>query len=42
MSRQRVWLERSEASISSAATPILRRMSNAFTAEPMIWFDHSM
>jgi hypothetical protein len=42
MSRQRVWPEPSEASISGAAAPILRRMSDASSAEPMIPFDHSM
>jgi hypothetical protein len=42
MSRQRAWLEPSEASMSSAAAPILRRMSDASVAEPMIPFDHSM
>ena len=41
MSRQRVRLEPSEASISSAAAPILRRMSDASSAEAMIPFDHS-
>ncbi len=37
-----LWLEPSEASISRAAAPILRRMSEASSAEPMIPFDHSM
>jgi hypothetical protein len=41
MSRQLARLDLSEASSSSAAAPILRRMSDGSVAELMTSFDHS-